>query len=204
MNVPAARPAPQRCGPDHGVEVALRMRGRAQGSARSLRERLVGARRRGRSAAAGNGLQAPRAGALLDDDAADHAGALVGPAVVPVLTGNVELGGVLLAGGVEEVLRGELVDVDAPGDVVLVEHDVVGEATVVDPGDGVPLADGDLSGLEDEAARVRPELHVGSLGGEGHGHGRHGGDAGTGGAVGLVFEPAEITISKGDSVTWIN
>merc|ERR1719443_1658314 len=139
MNVPAARPAPQRCGPDHGVEVALRMRGRAQGSARSLRERLVGARRRGRSAAAGNGLQAPRAGALLDDDAADHAGALVGLAVVTVLTGNVELGGVLLAGGVEEVLRGELVDVDAPGDVVLVEHDVVGEATVVDPGDGVPL-----------------------------------------------------------------
>merc|ERR1719443_196069 len=177
MNVPAARPAPQRCGPDHGVEVALRMRGRAQGSARSLRERLVGARRRGRSAAAGNGLQAPRAGALLDDDAADHAGALVGLAVVPVLTGNVELGGVLLAGGVEEVLRGELVDVDAPGDVVLVEHDVVGEATVVAPGDGVPLADGDLSGLEDEAATggavdqlgAGGELHGGAVG---HGGGR--------------------------------
>ena len=84
---------------------------------------------------------------LLDDDGALHAGALVGLAVVAVGAGGVELVGHLLAGAVEVVLVGDGVGVDAGGDVVLVEDDVVGERLVVDELDGLALGDGDLVGL---------------------------------------------------------
>ena len=88
-----------------------------------------------------------RYGNLLDDDGALHAGALVGLAVVAVGAGGVELVGHLLAGAVEVVLVGDGVGVDAGGDVVLVEDDVVGERLVVDELDGLALGDGDLVGL---------------------------------------------------------
>jgi len=84
---------------------------------------------------------------LLDDDGALHAGALVGLAVVAVGAGGVELVGHLLAGAVEVILVGDGVGVDAGGDVVLVEDDVVGERLVVDELDGLALGDGDLVGL---------------------------------------------------------
>lgn len=88
-----------------------------------------------------------RYGNLLDDDGALHAGALVGLAVVAVGAGGVELVGHLLAGAVEVILVGDGVGVDAGGDVVLVEDDVVGERLVVDELDGLALGDGDLVGL---------------------------------------------------------
>lgn len=88
-----------------------------------------------------------RYGNLLDDDGALHAGALVGLAVVAVGAGGVELVGHLLARAVEVVLVGDGVGVDAGGDVVLVEDDVVGERLVVDELDGLALGDGDLVGL---------------------------------------------------------
>lgn len=88
-----------------------------------------------------------RYGNLLDDDGALHAGALVGLAVVAVGAGGVELVGHLLAGAVEVVLVGDGIGVDAGGDVVLVEDDVVGERLVVDELDGLALGDGDLVGL---------------------------------------------------------
>lgn len=50
---------------------------------------------------------------LLHNDLADHASALVGVAVVPVGTGGGELGGVLLAGGVQQVVAGQGISVDA-------------------------------------------------------------------------------------------
>ena len=84
---------------------------------------------------------------LGDDDGTLHAGALVGLAVVTVGAGDVELVGDLLAGAVEVVLVGEGVGVDAGGDVVLVEHDVVGERLVVHELDGLALGNGDLVGL---------------------------------------------------------
>jgi hypothetical protein len=84
---------------------------------------------------------------LGDDDGALHAGALVGLAVVAVGAGDVELVGDLLAGAVEVILVGDGVGVDARGDVVLVEHDVVGERLVVHELDGLALGDGDLVGL---------------------------------------------------------
>ena len=87
---------------------------------------------------------APKLG---DDDGALHAGALVGLAVVAVGAGGVELVGNLLAGAVEVILVGDGVGVDAGGDVVLVEDDVVGERLVVDELDGLALGDGDLVGL---------------------------------------------------------
>ena len=100
-----------------------------------------------------------RYGNLLDDDGALHAGALVGLAVVAVGAGGVELVGHLLAGAVEVILVGDGVGVDAGGDVVLVEDDVVGERLVVDELDGLALGDGDLVGLfvsgEEAGERVR-------------------------------------------------
>ena len=48
---------------------------------------------------------------LLDNDAANHAGALVGLAVVAVLASGVEGELVGLTGGVQVVLAGELVSV---------------------------------------------------------------------------------------------
>ena len=71
----------------------------------------------------------------------------MGLAVVAVGAGGVELVGHLLAGAVEVVLVGDGVGVDAGGDVVLVEDDVVGERLVVDELDGLALGDGDLVGL---------------------------------------------------------
>jgi hypothetical protein len=71
----------------------------------------------------------------------------VGLAVVAVGAGGVELVGHLLAGAVEVILVGDGVGVDAGGDVVLVEDDVVGERLVVDELDGLALGDGDLVGL---------------------------------------------------------
>jgi hypothetical protein len=71
----------------------------------------------------------------------------VGLAVVAVGAGGVELVGNLLAGAVEVILVGDGVGVDAGGDVVLVEDDVVGERLVVDELDGLALGDGDLVGL---------------------------------------------------------
>ena len=74
----------------------------------------------------------------------------MGLAVVAVGAGGVELVGHLLAGAVEVVLVGDGVGVDAGGDVVLVEDDVVGERLVVDELDGLALGDGDLVGLSFE------------------------------------------------------
>lgn len=115
---------------------------------------------------------------LLDDDGALHAGALVGLAVVAVGAGGVELVGNLLAGAVEVVLVGDGVGVDAGGDVVLVEDDVVGERLVVDELDGLALGDGDLVGEEAELAVVTAELDGG---GEGGGGEEDGGDTDDGG-----------------------
>ena len=84
---------------------------------------------------------------LLDDDGALHAGALVGLAVVAVGAGGVELVGHLLAGSVEVVLVRDGVRVDTGGDIVLVEHDIVGERLVVHELNGFALGDGDLVGL---------------------------------------------------------
>lgn len=84
---------------------------------------------------------------LGDDDGARHAGALVGLAVVPVGSGHVEGVGHLLAGAIEVILVGDGVGVDAGGDVVLVEDDVVGERLVVHELDGLALGDGDRVGL---------------------------------------------------------
>ena len=90
---------------------------------------------------------------LRDDDRALHAGALVGLAVVPVRARDVELVGDLLARAVEVVLVGDGIRVDAGGDVVLVEDDVVGERLVVHELDGLTLGDGDLVGLSFEKRR---------------------------------------------------
>lgn len=57
--------------------------------------------------------RAQRRSCLLHNDLADHAGTLVGLAVVAVLAGGVELGGGLLAGGVQVVLMGQGISVHA-------------------------------------------------------------------------------------------
>ena len=89
----------------------------------------------------------PKVENLLDGDGALHARALVGLAVVAVGAGGVELVGHLLAGSVEVVLVRDGVRVDTGGDVVLVEHDIVGERLVVHELNGFALGDGDLVGL---------------------------------------------------------
>ena len=91
----------------------------------AARKPLKGPRR------APSGTGPVRYGNLLDDDGALHAGALVGLAVVAVGAGGVELVGHLLAGAVEVVLVGDGIGVDAGGDVVLVEDDVVGNALLL-------------------------------------------------------------------------
>ena len=79
----------------------------------------------------------------------------------------------------------ERLGVDARGDGVLVEDDVVREAGVVAEGDRVAGLDGDRGRVEDERARVGAELDGGvGVGGEGE---REAGDAGGGALDEAVF-----------------
>lgn len=75
----------------------------------------------------------------------------MGLAVVRVATRNIEGSSVLLSGGVEVVIMGELLGIGPAGDGILIEHNVVGEASVIHPGDGVALGDGDGCGVEDQS-----------------------------------------------------
>ena len=90
----------------------------------------------------------PKVENLLDGDGALHARALVGLAVVAVGAGGVELVRDLFAGAVEVIFVRDRIRVDARGDVVLVENNVVGERLVVDKLHGLALGDGDLVGLQ--------------------------------------------------------
>lgn len=55
----------------------------------------------------------------------------------------------------------------AYGDLVLVEDNVVGEASVVDPLDGVTGLDGDVGRLEDQGAAVAAQLNGGGVSAQG-------------------------------------
>lgn len=92
-------------------------------------------------------------------------------AVVTVGAGDGEGIGHLVTGSVKVILVGHGVSVRTGGNVVLVEHNVVGEATVVQEGHRLALGDGDVSRLEHESAGVGAELHGGSVGGCGEGQG---------------------------------
>ena len=74
----------------------------------------------------------------------------MGLAVVGVRASGVELGGVLLSGSVQVVIVGEGLGVDTGGDGIFVKDNVVGEASVVYPGNGIALGNGDGGGVEDE------------------------------------------------------
>jgi len=92
-----------------------------------------------------------------DGDGADHAGALVGLAVVLVFAGLGQGPGSTPRRGVDEAGVGDGVSIHARGDLVLVEHDVVGEAGVVLEHDGLAGCDGHVLGDEGEgAAAHRP------------------------------------------------
>lgn len=101
------------------------------------------------AARAKSSLLSPQAFSL-NNDLALHASPLMGLAVVRVLASHIEFGGGLLSRGVKVVLVGEGLGVDASGDGILVEDDVVGEARIVHPGHGVALGDSDGGGVEDE------------------------------------------------------
>ena len=59
----------------------------------------------------------------------------------------------------------EFLGLDAGGDLILVEHHVVGEALVVDERDGLAGGDTDLGGEELQRAVVAAHLHGGRIGG---------------------------------------
>ena len=79
----------------------------------------------------------------------------MGLAVVAVGAGGVELVRDLFAGAVEVIFVRDRIRVDARGDVVLVENNVVGERLVVDELHGLALGDGDLVGLFCEVERAK-------------------------------------------------
>eukprot|EP00976_Prorocentrum_cordatum_P079364 1183520-Prorocentrum_minimum.AAC.3 len=87
------------------------------------------------------------------------------------------------------------------GDRVLVEDDVVGEATVVHEGDLLALGNGDGGGLEHERTGVRAELDGGSVGGGGQGQGQSTGSSGLHdsqqarkGCIGIMIQAAKSDI----------
>lgn len=111
---------------------------------------------------------------LLNNKGGLHAGTAVRFAVVGVRSGGIEAHLEGVSGLAKLVVHGDLLLVDAIGDGILVEDDVVGSSLVVDPLDSVSLADSDPGRLEDKKSRVGSHLDLNSLGGvSGGGDGSH-------------------------------
>jgi len=72
-------------------------------------------------------------------------------AVVGVFASDIKLGGDLLSRSVQVIVMGKGVGVGTSGDGILIEDDVVGEAGVVHPGNGIALGDGHGGGVEDKS-----------------------------------------------------
>jgi hypothetical protein len=158
---------------------------------------------------------------LRHSDRSLHAGALVRLAVEAVGAGGLEGLGEALSGCVQVVLVVQVVNLHTGGDLILVEHDVVGETLVVHKGHGLPSGDAKRAWGEDESAIVSSHLDLrcpcgrgqqqAAGGGEerlsdvlqgiaaGHGgpaHGRHadnigGGDLAAHGDLGVGLQAAE-------------
>ena len=97
-------------------------------------------------------IQKNHARCLVDDNLSLHSSSLMWLAVVVVLSSNIELSGDSLSWGIEVVLVGESISIHSSWNSILVEDNVVWESSVVGPGDGVSLGDGDGGWLEDESS----------------------------------------------------
>lgn len=98
---------------------------------------------------------------LLNNDLALHARALVRFAVVGVFASDIKLGGDLLSRSVQVVVMGKGIGVGTRGNGILIEDDVVREAGVVHPGNGIALGDGHGGGVENKSSCKQGRFNLG-------------------------------------------
>jgi hypothetical protein len=111
---------------------------------------------------------------LLDDDRAGHASALMGLTVVGICAGSLEDGLDGLALGVKVVFVAELFSVLSSWDIVLIEHNVVGVTSIIDPCHTLAGLNGYALGIKNKTTVVSAQLDSNCVGREGHAKGGNG------------------------------